>query len=164
MRAVRRFGGWAVGTAVAVLLTAQPLNRVTAQEPFPTRPPAGERLRPVRFPPFQQVALPNGMTLLLVENHEQPTLSLSLNFRAGGVYDPPGKEGVATFVSELLTKGTPTRNAEQIAETIEGVGGSIGANAGGDFLTIANEGMSDQPTLARTLVGDVTRQATFPND
>src|SRR3954469_3037669 len=151
-------------TGLLLLLSIIPSFHLSGQEPFPTRPPAAERLRPVRFPPFQQVALPNGMTLLLVENHEQPTLSLSLNFRAGGVYDPPGKEGVATLVSELLTKGTPTRSAEQIAETIEGVGGSIGASAGDDFLTIATDGLSDHADLAFSLLGDVTRQATFPND
>jgi len=59
------------------------------------------------------------MTLLLVENHEQPTLSVSLSFRAGSAYDPAGKEGVAAIVAELLTKGTPTQNAEQIAAAIE---------------------------------------------
>jgi len=80
---------------------------LTIQQPFPARPPAPARLRPVRFPPFREVALPNGMTLLLVENHEQPTLSVSLSFRAGTAYDPAGKEGVASFVAELLTKGRP---------------------------------------------------------
>ena len=148
--------------ALAILLFNSPTVRLWAQQPFPTRPPAPERLRPVRFPPFQQVALPNGMMLLLVENHEQPTLTLSLSFRAGNAYDPAGKEGVAAFVSELLTKGTPTRNAEQIAEAIEGVGGTIGASAGDDFLTVSTDGLSDQADLAFTLLGDVTRRATFP--
>ena len=165
MTAVRRFGDWAAVCVAAVgVLIAEPVNRLSAQDSVPARPPAAERLRPVRFPPFQQVALPNGMTLLLVENHEQPTLSLSLSFRAGSVNDPPGKEGVASFVSELLTKGTPTRNAEQIAETIEGVGGSIGASAGDDFLTVSTDGLSDHADLAFSLLGDVTRQATFPAD
>jgi zinc protease len=163
MKAVRRFGGWAVCTAGAALLTAQPLNRLAAQEPFPTRPPTASPLRPVRFPPFREVALPNGMTLLLVENHEQPTLSVSLSFRAGNAYDPAGKEGVSAMVAELLTKGTPTRSADQIAATIEGVGGTIGASAGDDFLTIATDVLSDHAELAFTLLGDVARQATFPD-
>lgn len=153
--------GWKVGKMMLVALSIIP-SLLSAQDSIPSRPPAAERLRPVRFPPFQQVAMPNGMTLLLVENHEQPTLSLSLSFRAGGVYDPPGKEGVASLVSELLTKGTPTRSAEQIAETIEGVGGSIGASAGDDFLTVSTDGLSDHADLAFSLLGDVTRQATFP--
>ncbi len=136
---------------------------LTIQQPFPARPPAPTRLRPVQFPPFREIALPNGMTLLLVENHEQPALSLSLNFRAGSAYDPPGKEGVAALVAELLTKGTPTRNAEQIAAAIEGVGGSIGASAGDDFLTASADVLSDHADLAFSLLGDVTRRATFPD-
>ncbi len=162
MKAAWRLGGLAVCGGAVVFLTAQPLNRLAAQQPFPPRPPAPQRLRPVQFPPFREVSLPNGMTLLLVENHEEPTLSLSLNFRAGSAYDPAGKEGVAAFVAELLTKGTPTRNAEQIAAAIEGVGGSIGASAGDDFLTVSADVLSDHADLAFSLLGDVTRRATFP--
>src|SRR5213594_4021723 len=160
-RTVGRLDGWTVGM-LAIVLSNSPTVRLSAQEPFPARPPAPERLRPVQFPPFREVALPNGMTLLLVENHEQPTLSLSLNFRAGSAYDPPAKEGVAAFVAELLTKGTPTRNAEQIAAAIEGVGGSIGASAGDDFLSASADVLSDHADLAFALLGDVTRRATFP--
>jgi len=149
--------------ALMIALSNSPTVRLSAQEPFPTRPPAPSRLRPVRFPPFREVALPNGMTLLLVENHEQPTLSVSLSFRAGTAYDPAGKEGVAAIVAELLTKGTPTRNAEQIAAAIEGVGGSIGASAGDDFLTVSADVLSDHADLAFTLLGDVTQRATFPD-
>src|SRR2546430_5957536 len=48
-----------------------------------------------------------------------------------------------TLFRSLLTKGTPTRNAEQIAAAIEGVGGSIGASAGDDFLTRSEEHTSE---------------------
>jgi zinc protease len=146
---------------LAALLVAT--GTLAGQEAFPTRAPAPARLRPVRFPPFREVALPNGMTLVLVENHEEPTLSISLSFRAGSAYDPAGKEGVAALVAELLTKGTPTRDADQIAAAIEGVGGSVSASAGDDFLTVATDVLSDHADLAFTLLGDVTRQATFPD-
>jgi len=161
MTAIRRFGGWAVGTAVAVL-TAQPHDRLSAQTPFPTTPPTAERLRPLQFPPFRELALPNGMTLLLVENHEQPTLSVTLSFRAGSYYDPTGKEGLSALLAELLTKGTPTRDADQISAAIEGVGGSINATSGDDFLTIATDVLSNHAALAFSLLGDVARRATFP--
>ena len=145
---------------VVLLLVSAPL---AAQEPFPTSPPVAVRLRPVQFLPFREVALPNGMTLLLVENHEQPTLSLSLSFRAGTYYDPPGKEGLSAMVAELLTKGTPTRDAEQLAAEIEGVGGTISASSGDDFLTVSTDGLSDHADLAFALLGDVARRATFPD-
>lgn len=147
--------------AAALLLAA---GALAAQEPFPTKAPVPTRLRPVRFPPFQEVALPNGMTLVLVENHEQPTVAVSLSFRAGTIYDPAGKEGVAALTAELLTKGTPTRTADQISAAIEGVGGSIGATTGDDFFTVSTDVLSDHAELAFTLLGDVVRHPTFPDD
>jgi zinc protease len=147
--------------ALTALLLAAPL---AAQEPFPTRPPAPTPLRPAQFPPFQDVALPNGMTLLLIENHEQPSVSATLSFRAGNAYDPVGKEGLSAMVAELLTKGTPTRSADQVAATIEGVGGSLGASASDDFLTVSADVLSDHAALAFELLGDVTRRAIFAPD
>jgi zinc protease len=135
-----------------------------AQDTFPRTPPAATRLAPVRFPPFQEVTLPNGMTLLVVANHEQPIISVNLSFRAGAIYDATGKEGTAELVAQLLTKGTPTRTAEQIAAAIEGVGGTLSASSGDDFLTVSLDVLSDHADLAFDLLGDVTRRATFPTD
>jgi zinc protease len=164
----RRIGGWPdrgwMSLGVAVVLCAQPTSRLSAQDSFPTRPPAPTPLAPVRFPPFQEVMLPGGMTLLVVENHEQPVVSVNLSFRAGSLYDPPGKEGTAELVAQLLTKGTPTRTADQIAAEIEGVGGTLSASSGDDFLTVSADVLSDHADLAFDLLGDVVRRATFPTD
>jgi len=135
---------------------------LSAQQPFPTRPPAPAPLRAAQFPPFQEAALPNGMTLLLIENHEQPSVSVTLSFRAGSAYDPVGKEGLSALVAELLTKGTPTRGADKIAATIEGVGGSLSASTGDDYFTVATDVLIDHADLAFELLGDVTRHANFP--
>lgn len=145
-------------------LSIIPTFHLSAQQPFPTHPPAPAPLRPAQFPPFQEAALPNGMTLLLIENHEQPSFSVTLSFRAGSAYDPAGKEGLSAIVAELLTKGTPTRGADQIAATIEGVGGSLAATTGDDFFTVGTDVLSDHADLAFELLGDVTRRATFPAD
>jgi len=136
---------------------------VAAQDSFPSRPPAPAKMAPIRFPPFQQVVLANGMTLLLVENHDEPVLSVNLSFPAGAAYEIPGKEGTAGLVAEVLTKGTPNRSANAIAAAIEGVGGSLGASAGDDFLTVSLDVLSDHADLGFDLLGDVVRRATFPD-
>ena len=149
--------------AAAVLLLASVglTGRVPAQA-FPTTPPRPTPLSPVRFPPFKEAALANGLQLVVIEHHEQPVVSVTLSFRAGGIYDPVGKEGLSGLVAELLSKGTDSRGAEQIAATIEGVGGSLSASAGDDFLTISADALSDQAGLVLDLLGDVTLHATFP--
>ena len=147
--------------ASAIVLTAYPPNRLFAQG-FPTRPPRPARLAPVRFPPFTETRLANGLDVIVIEHHEQPVLSVSLSFRAGDAYDPAGKNGLAELVAELLSKGTGTRTAEQIAATIEGVGGSLSASSNQDFLTVSVDALSDDAQLAFDLLGDVTLHSTFP--
>src|SRR5438128_585182 len=150
-----------VTTLVVVVLAIVPSFHLSAQV-FPTKPPRPTLLSPVRFPPFKEATFGSGLQLVLVEHHEQPVVSVSLSFRAGGIYDPPGKEGLAELVAELLTKGTASRSAEQLAATIEGVGGSLSASASEDFLTVSADALSDQLALVFDLLGDVTQHAAFP--
>src|SRR5207247_2159665 len=156
-----RFSVGITALGLAMLLSAYPLIRLSAQA-FPRTPPRPTPLSPVRFPPFKEATLASGLQLVVVEHHELPVVSVSLSFRAGGIYDPPGKEGLAELVAELLTKGTTSRSAEQMAATIEGVGGSLAASASEDFLTISADALSDQVELVFDLLGDVLRHATFP--
>ena len=162
----RRTGGQVDGrtvyaVAALTLLSASPSVRLSAQA-FPVTPPRPTPLTPVRFPPFKEATLADGLQLVVIEHHEQPVVSVTLSFRAGGIYDPPGKEGLASLAAELLSKGTDSRSAEQIAGTIEGVGGSLSASSGDDFLTISADALSDQAGLVLDLLGDVTLHATFP--
>src|SRR2546427_1421159 len=131
---------------------------------FPTTPPTPTPLKPVHFPPFKEATLPNGLQLVVIEHHEQPVISATLSFRAGGIYDPKGKEGLSDLAAELLSKGTDNRSAEQIAATIEGVGGTLSASSAEDFLTISAEALSDQAGLVFELLGDVTLHSTFPEN
>ena len=165
MTADRRKGGRAVGhiltsAALGCFLTALPPVRLSAQGYPKTPPPAGP-LTPAPFPPFREATLPNGLRLLVVESHKQPVVSLSLSFPAGSAYDPAGKEGLADVVAGLLTKGAGSRTAEQIAEAIEGAGGSLGAGAGVDFLSISATVLTPSLPLAFELVGDAVIRPTF---
>jgi zinc protease len=75
---------------------------LAAQGQPKTPPPAGP-LTAAPFPPFQEAVLPNGVRLLVVENHRQPVVSMSLSFSAGSSFDPAGKEGLASMTAGLLT-------------------------------------------------------------
>jgi zinc protease len=125
-------------------------------------PPPPMEQRPVRFPTFTESELPNGLRVLVVENHALPVANLNLYVRSGASSDPQDKLGVAAMTAALLDKGTTTRTAVQIAETVEGVGGSIGAGADQDDLTLSVNVLSDQLPLAFELLSDVALHPTFP--
>lgn len=139
------------------LLGAAPL---AAQ--FPTQPPAPMPLEPAQFPPFAETILENGLRIIVVSSNKQPVLSLTLAMPGGSFYDPAGKVGVAEMVAGLLTKGAGTRTADEIAAAIEGVGGSIGASAGADFLTLNTAVLSGDRQLAFGLLADAALRPTFP--
>lgn len=154
--------------AVVLVVTAVTFasRPAAAQTPdsFPPHAPPPTTLGPVRFPPFTETTLPNGMTLLVVENHSQPMLSLSLSFRAGSIHDPVGKEGLAELTAQILTKGSVKHTGDQIAAMIEGVGGGLSASAGSDFFSISENVLSDHADVALGLLGEVSRTPALSAD
>ncbi|MEK0431121.1 MAG: hypothetical protein RL139_925 [Gemmatimonadota bacterium] len=149
MRAHLLLGGLMVGAAA---LTAQ----------TPTRPPAPMPLTPAQFPPFAEATLPNGIRLLVVSSQKQPVVSVTLAMPAGSFHDPVGKSGLAEMMAGLLTKGAGARSADEIAAAIEGVGGSLSASAGADFLTVSSTVLANDRSLAFDLLADVVLRPTFP--
>ena len=142
-------------------LAALPPCRLPAQA-FPDRPPAATPLRPVRFPPFVNGRLPNGVNTLVVQKSAQPVVTITLAMPAGSFHDPDGKAGLGQMVAMVLTKGTARRTAEQIAAEIEGAGGSIGASVDDDFLFITVSGLSASTEQLFDILGDVVQHASFP--
>jgi zinc protease len=76
---------------------------------------------------------PNGMTVLVLEQHFLPIVEIHALIKAGAAQDPPEKAGVANLVASLLDEGTTTRSSRQLAEQIDFVGGSLSVQAGEDY-------------------------------
>jgi zinc protease len=132
---------------------------------WPTeRPPRPLPAREASFPPYQIRTLPNGLQVVAVSHHEQPAVSLRLLVRAGGSQDPVDKPGVAYVAASLLDQGTTTKNAEQIASTIDSIGGAIGAGAGSDITFINAAVMKDSLGLVLDLVSDLARHPAFASE
>jgi zinc protease len=139
-----------------------------AQTAAPAKPkaagPPPAPAKEVRFPSFQQKTLPNGLQVVVIEQHEQPLVSLRMVLDAGKSFEPVGKAGLAEATAALLTKGTTTRSAQQIAEAIDFVGGNLGANAGIESGFVNAGVTSDQLDLGFDLLSDIVLHPTFPQD
>jgi zinc protease len=158
----RRWTGRAVGAVSALVLLACAGAAFGQLRDWPTeRPPRPLPPRDVKFPPYGIRTLPNGMRVVVVMHHEQPVVTLRLLTQAGSVCDPPGKSGVAALAAALLDQGTTTRSAEQIADTIDSIGGGLGTGAGSD-LSFANViVMKDSLAVGFDLLADVVRNPAF---
>ena len=118
----------------------------------------------LNLPPEKKVKLSNGLTLLLIEQHEVPIISFNFIVRAGSLADPAGKEGVASLTADLLRKGTSSRTADQISSEVDFVGGQLGADATVDYSTGAAEFVKKDLAAGLDLLSDVLQHPTFPSD
>lgn len=141
--------------ALAVCVSAQPPQ---ATPPPPTAP------RTVQFPKPVEKTLPNGLRVVIVQRSELPLVSAQLVIKSGGEVDPADLSGVADLTGSLLTRGTTTRSATQIAEQIEALGGSITSGAGWD-ASIATIGVtSARFESALGILADVVRNPAFKDE
>ncbi|MFN2316981.1 MAG: insulinase family protein [Gemmatimonadales bacterium] len=147
---------------LTALVAATAIPAALPAQGYPTTPPAAGPVQPMPFPPFREFSLPNGLQVVLVESPKQPVVSLSLSVPAGGIHDPADREGMAELTATLLIKGAGEMTAEQIAAAIEGVGGSLGASADSDFLTITSFVLTPHVPLAFELMADAVMRPTFP--
>jgi len=126
--------------------------------------PAQAQTGSLKLPPYRKTKLPNGMTLLLMEQHEVPIISFDFIVKAGSVADPAGKEGLAQMTASLLRKGTKTRSADQISEQLDFIGGYFGASAAEDYSGGSAEFLKKDIAKGLDLLADVLRNPTFPEE
>ncbi|MFX6945475.1 insulinase family protein, partial [Acinetobacter baumannii] len=77
--------------------------------------------------------------LVVVEKHDLPLVAATVFAPGGAATDPAGQAGLTQLTASLLTKGTATRSATQIAREVEALGGSIGSEAGWDSSFVSTD-------------------------
>ena len=69
----------------------------------------------IQLPRMTREVLPNGLTLLVIENHSLPLVTVRLMMRAGCSHDPRALPGLAAFTARLLKHGAGSRDARRYA-------------------------------------------------
>jgi len=106
--------------------------------------------------------LPNGIVLLVAERPAVPIVAVRVLTRAGAVFDPDDRAGLAHLTGALLTRGTAKRTGPEVDSAIEFVGGSLEAVAGRDSLTVSLSVQKKDLALGLDLVSEVVLSPTFP--
>lgn len=145
----------AVGTATAKLAAALPNAAASTSSAIAT--PVKPRLtdgyeRPLpqpdptfALPHIQRRRLSNGLSVLIVEQHEMPLVNFHLVVKAGAAADPPERAGLSALTADLLDAGTSTRSSLAISSELAGVGARLNTWSGWDVTSV------DLMTLTRHL-------------
>ena len=114
--------------------------------------------------PIQKIELPNGLKLLVKEDHRLPFVEFRAVFQGGVLAENETTNGSTSLLAKLLLKGTTTRNAEQIAVEIESVGGHIDSYGGNQSFGVNAEVLTEDFSTGLNLVADVLLNPIFPAD
>ena len=150
-----------VVAATVALATIAPLAPLTAQVDRSTPPKLGPAPE-LKLPPVVTRTLPNGLRLMVVERHKLPIADFVLVVPTGATANPANQAGVAGLAADMLTEGTTTRTALQIADQIGFLGIALGAESGWDATTVSLTTPTAQLDSALALFADVSLHPTFP--
>ena len=153
--------GWSQGES------AQDKSIPTSKVERLNRAPVSKEVLKVKLPRPIETTLPNGINLMILEDHRFPLVTVQFDINgAGPMYEPASQPGLAGATARLLTEGTKTRTSQQIAEQIDSLGASLSASAGfGSGSTVVGaSGLSDKFEQWFALTADVLLHPSFPAD
>jgi len=129
------------------------------------RAPVSKEILKVKLPRPTEETLPNGIRVLILEDHRFPLVTVEFDINgAGAIYEPAAQPGLAAATARLMTEGTKTLTSAQLAEQIESLGASLSTSAGfgSGSAEVFASGLSDtfEEWFAVTL--DVLLHPSFP--
>ena len=135
--------------ALAGCVTKSPLSSVARATEFKVRDYTVDKL-------------PNGLTIMWLPDMSLPYLSFQLLVKVGSAQDPVGREGLAFDTARMLSQGTTTRGAPQIAEDIEQIGGFFGRDVQNDATIISTSSLSMNRKSLLEQFREVVLSPSFP--
>jgi zinc protease len=127
----------------------------------PKPPVAAEKTSEYAIRKFE---LPNGLRLLVKEDHRLPFVEFRAMFQGGVLAETSEDNGISQLTSRMLLKGTSRRSARDIATEIESVGGNIDSYGGNNSFGVNMETLSSDFTAGLDLFADVLLNPVFPAD
>ncbi len=140
---------------------AIPLSKVERKN----KAPVSDEILRVKIPKPTQITLPNGLTILVLEDHRLPLVTVRLSILgAGALNDPSDVPGLANVTAAMLKEGTRTLSSQQIAQQTEELGATIGAQApwASETATFTASGLSDNASQWIALASDILLHPSFP--
>ncbi len=106
--------------------------------------------------------LPNGIVVLVRENHNARSVVITGSVDAGALFDPPEVAGRASFTASMLLRGTESRDFATIHELLEGNGASLSLGGGRHTAGFSGKSLAEDLPLLVDLLADALRHPAFP--
>lgn len=111
-----------------------------------------------------RAVLSNGITVLARSNFNSPSVSVSGYLACGSMFDPLEKLGLAHFTALCLMRGTQTRSFQEIYDTLESAGASLGVGASVHNVNFGGRCLAEDLPMLLNLLAEILSQPSFPTE
>lgn len=111
-----------------------------------------------------RTALPNGIVVLVRENHNAQSVVLTGSVNAGSLYEAPEQAGLASFLASALLRGTRSRDFATIHEMLEGNGASLSIGGGRHTAGFGGKSLAEDLPMLLALLADALRNPALPDE
>ncbi len=111
---------------------------------------------------LEEQRLPNGLKIVWIPDATLPYVSMNLLVASGSASDPKDRPGTAQMVSQMLDKGTASRDALRISESLDQIGAEFAASASVDYTQLSISMLSFNKNKGLELFQDILLEPTFP--
>ncbi len=127
-------------------------------------PPALAKPVAATLPVPVEKTLANGLRVIVARSSDLPLVTADLTIKAGAWADPQGLAGAANMTASMLTEGTKTRGAQQIAASIEALGATLESGGSQDSTSVTLNVMPGNLARAMVIMADVARNPAFAEE
>ena len=110
---------------------------------------------------IQKYTLPNGLKVLLMEDHTLPTVSLLAGCTAGLRAETEETAGISNLTGQTMIRATRSRSEEELASALEEMGASLGYFSGHNSLGMKMDILSKDMDKGLELFMDIVREPSF---
>lgn len=82
--------------------------------------------------PYQKWRLPNGLTVIVHEDHSDPIVHVDVTYHVGSARETPGKSGFAHFFEHMMFQGSDHVADEEHFKIVQGAGGEMNGTTNRD--------------------------------
>ena len=133
--------------------------------PIWQRPPPPIADAPVVTPgSLHRFTLDNGLSLIILEDHRLPRVSLGISLRRGAASVEPDRAGLAGFTAELMKRGAGDRDSLELASAIDALGSVLSVRANWDSITAQIWGLTRDLDSMLGILADVVLRPRFDDD
>src|SRR3954470_18119739 len=108
--------------------------------------------------------LPNGIKVITEAMPHVRSVSVGVWIGSGSRRETPEQGGISHFIEHMLFKGTATRSAEDIARSVDSIGGNLDAFTAKELVCFNTKVLDEHLPIAMDVLSDLVLNPRFDQD